>query len=135
MSHFDYENAERDIFDAGGDPDYLSHYNEAARDNYLKKMGMNPSDYGGGRTAEPKSRRAGVSQYSSSDAQADYSWPSSGMSSSQRRHSLKEDRQARELEEYMSKTPDEVARDTAILKTIAILFAIFLLFFGVIRGF
>ena len=48
MSHFDYENAERDIRDAGGDPDYLSHYNEGSRDRYLGKMGLNPSDYGGG---------------------------------------------------------------------------------------
>ena len=47
LSHFDYENAKRDIADAGGDPDYLSHYNEQARDRYLKKVGLNPQDYGG----------------------------------------------------------------------------------------
>lgn len=29
---FDYENAERDIIDAGGDPDYLSYYNHKERD-------------------------------------------------------------------------------------------------------
>lgn len=128
MSHFDYENAERDIFDAGGDPDYLSHYNEAERDRYLKGMGLNPSDY--------ESRSAGVPQNRSSESQSDYTWSTVGSTRlSESAQSLKKDRKARELEEYMSKTPDEVERDAAILKAIAIIFAIFLLFFGVIRRF
>lgn len=43
---FDYENAKRDIFDAGGDPDYLSHRDPAKRDQFMKEMGMDPKKYG-----------------------------------------------------------------------------------------
>ena len=43
---FDYENAKRDIRDAGGDPDYLNHYNPAERDSFMRRMGFNPKDYG-----------------------------------------------------------------------------------------
>lgn len=52
---FDYENAERDILDAGGDPDYLSYTNPTKRDNYLRKMGLRPEKYGGG-IRDPKVR-------------------------------------------------------------------------------
>lgn len=52
---FDYENAERDILDAGGDPDYLSYTNPTERDNYLRKMGLRPEEYGGG-MRDPKVR-------------------------------------------------------------------------------
>ena len=44
--NFDYENAEMDIWDAGGDPDYLSHTNPAKRDKFMKDMGMDPKKYG-----------------------------------------------------------------------------------------
>ena len=44
--NFDYEEARRDILDNGGDPDYLSEYNPAKRDEYLRKMGLRPKDYG-----------------------------------------------------------------------------------------
>ena len=44
---FDYDNAEQDILDAGGDPDYLNYYDEEERDSFLEDMGMNPEDYGG----------------------------------------------------------------------------------------
>lgn len=139
MSHFDYENAERDIFDAGGDPDYLSHYNEAARDRYLKGMGLNPRSYGGGRTADPKSRsagvsksrRAGVPQYSSSDAQADYSWSSSGMSSSQWRQSKKEQRDNRNLEKYKNVTLEEFEEEYNARRAFVILTVLAFLFAGI----
>ena len=42
---FDYEGAERDILDAGGDPDYLDYCHEDRRDRYMRKMGLNPDDY------------------------------------------------------------------------------------------
>ncbi len=45
---FDYENAERDIFDSGADPDYLDYKNPEKRDAYLRSLGMNPEKYGGG---------------------------------------------------------------------------------------
>lgn len=57
--NFDYENAKRDILDAGGDPDYLSHYDREARDRYLRNTGLNPKDYGstlGGGRADPAKR-------------------------------------------------------------------------------
>ena len=44
--NFDYENAELDILDAGGDPDYLNHYDREKRDEYLRKMGFDPKRYG-----------------------------------------------------------------------------------------
>ena len=132
MSHFDYENAKRDIRDAGGDPDYLSHYNEAERDRYLKGMGLNPSDYGGGRQASGDRSRASGNVYDSSN----YTWSSSGSTRlSKRRQPLKKDRKAREIEEYMRKTPDEIERESLILKAISIIFALFLIFFGFIQGF
>lgn len=45
---FDYDNAERDILDAGGDPDYLRYNDPAKRDKYLQSLGMKPESYGGG---------------------------------------------------------------------------------------
>ena len=44
---FDYENAKRDIFDNGGDPDYLDERDPKKRDKFLRDMGLNPKDYGG----------------------------------------------------------------------------------------
>ncbi|MBQ9030229.1 MAG: hypothetical protein IJ106_02085 [Parasporobacterium sp.] len=44
--NFDYENAEADIWDAGGDPNALDYRNPAKRDKYLKDVGLNPKDYG-----------------------------------------------------------------------------------------
>lgn len=44
-NNFDYENSERDVWDNGGDPEYVSHYNSNDRDNYLKDMGLDPDDY------------------------------------------------------------------------------------------
>ena len=44
--NFDYENAELDILDAGGDPDYLNHYDREKRDKYLRDMGFDPKSYG-----------------------------------------------------------------------------------------
>ena len=43
---FDYDEAERDIFDSGADPDYLDHYHPEKRDKYLKSLGLDPKDYG-----------------------------------------------------------------------------------------
>lgn len=67
MPNFDYENAKRDILDNGGDPDYLSETNEKDRDAYLRKMGLDPSEYG--RTSEQSGsgKRSGCSGGSSSD--------------------------------------------------------------------
>ena len=45
---FNYEEAELDILENGGDPDYLSHSDPMKRDNLLRKMGLNPESYGGG---------------------------------------------------------------------------------------
>ncbi len=45
---FDYENAKRDIFDNGGDPDYLDEWDSGKRDKFLRDMGLDPKDYGGG---------------------------------------------------------------------------------------
>lgn len=42
---FDYENARRDVWEAGGDPDDVNEYNEAKRNKNLKAMGINPEDY------------------------------------------------------------------------------------------
>lgn len=42
---FDYENAKMDVMENGGDPDYVSYYNEKSRDNYLLSLGLNPNDY------------------------------------------------------------------------------------------
>ena len=44
--NFDYENAEIDIWDAGGDPDYLSYNDPEKRDRYMKKIGLDPKKYG-----------------------------------------------------------------------------------------
>ena len=44
--NFDYENAEMDIWDAGGDPDELSYSDPAKRDKFMKDMGLNPKNYG-----------------------------------------------------------------------------------------
>ncbi|MBO4832331.1 MAG: hypothetical protein J5569_07725 [Oscillospiraceae bacterium] len=43
---FDYENAELDILDAGGDPDCLNYNNREKRDRFLKDMGLDPKSYG-----------------------------------------------------------------------------------------
>lgn len=43
---FDYENAELDILDAGGDPDYLNYNDREKRDKYLKSVGLDPKSYG-----------------------------------------------------------------------------------------
>lgn len=56
MSRFDYESAELDILDSGGDPDYLSHTDPQKRDAYLRKMGLRPEKYGGG-SRDPKNRQ------------------------------------------------------------------------------
>ena len=39
---FDYENAKRDIFDNGGDPDYLDEWDSGKRDKFLRDMGLDP---------------------------------------------------------------------------------------------
>lgn len=44
--HFDYEDAEIDILDAGGDPDYLSYNDPVKRDKFLRSMHMDPKKYG-----------------------------------------------------------------------------------------
>ena len=44
--NFDYEGAEMDIWDAGGDPDELSYSDPAKRDRFMKDMGLNPKNYG-----------------------------------------------------------------------------------------
>ena len=56
MSRFDYESAELDILDSGGDPDYLSHTDPLKRDAYMRKMGLRPEKYGGG-SRDPKNRQ------------------------------------------------------------------------------
>ena len=43
---FDYENAELDILDAGGDPDYLSYRDPEKRDKLMRQMGLDPKKYG-----------------------------------------------------------------------------------------
>lgn len=43
---FDYENAELDILDAGGDPDYMDYNDPVKRDRYMRSMGMDPKKYG-----------------------------------------------------------------------------------------
>ena len=62
---FDYEEAERDIFDNGGDPDYLSHYNPERRDKYIRDMGLDPDNYKPYK--DRSSRSSGSSHSSSSD--------------------------------------------------------------------
>ena len=57
MSRFDYESAELDILDSGGDPDYLSHTDPQKRDAFLRKMGLRPEKYGGG-SRDPKNRQS-----------------------------------------------------------------------------
>lgn len=47
ISSFDYENAELDILENGGDPDNLSYYDPAKRDRYLREMGLDPENYKG----------------------------------------------------------------------------------------
>lgn len=44
---FDYDEAELDVLDNGGDPDYLEG-NPEKRDKYLRGLGLDPEDYGGG---------------------------------------------------------------------------------------
>ena len=61
---FDYEEAERDIFDNGGDPDYLSHYDPERRDRFLRDMGLNPDNYKPYR--DRSSRSSGASRSSGS---------------------------------------------------------------------
>ena len=46
MSRFDYEQAEMDLWDTGGDPDGLPYNNPQKRDEYLRKNGLNPKNYG-----------------------------------------------------------------------------------------
>ena len=46
MSGFDYEQAEMDLWDTGGDPDGLPYKNPQKRDEYLRKNGLNPKNYG-----------------------------------------------------------------------------------------
>ena len=44
---FDYEEARRDIWDAGCDPDYLSEYSsKEERDKFIRGCGLNPRSYG-----------------------------------------------------------------------------------------
>ena len=43
---FDYEEAEMDIWDAGGDPDSLSYSDPKKRDEYMRKVGLDPKRYG-----------------------------------------------------------------------------------------
>lgn len=47
---FDYDEAEFDVLDNGGDPDYLQG-SASDRDRYLRDMGLRPKDYGGGRSS------------------------------------------------------------------------------------
>ena len=61
MPWFDYEDAEQDIIDNGGDPDYLSHFDPDERDEYLRKMGLRPEDYGGSRKSSSKSHNSSSS--------------------------------------------------------------------------
>jgi len=42
---FDYEEAELDVLDNGGDPDYLDHYHPEKRDAYLRNIGLRPESY------------------------------------------------------------------------------------------
>ena len=53
---FDYENAELDILDAGGDPDYLNYNDREKRDEYLRKVGLNPKSYGSKVGEKPKKK-------------------------------------------------------------------------------
>ena len=46
QDNFDYETAKMDLFDAGVDPDYLSSYDREKRDEFLRKQGLNPREYG-----------------------------------------------------------------------------------------
>ena len=59
MPSFDYENAELDILENGGDPDYLNYSDPAKRDRYLRQMGLDPENYKGdmsfGRKKKPGS--------------------------------------------------------------------------------
>lgn len=43
---FDYENAKMDIWENGGDPDYLSHFDPSERDSFMREMDLDPKDYG-----------------------------------------------------------------------------------------
>lgn len=43
---FDYEDAEMDILDAGGDPDYLDYRHPDKADAYLRGVGLDPKSYG-----------------------------------------------------------------------------------------
>ena len=43
---FDYEDARLDIIENGCDPDYLDERDPAKRDEYMRKVGLNPREYG-----------------------------------------------------------------------------------------
>lgn len=52
---FDYEEARRDLWDNGCDPDYLSEYDSPEeRDRFLRDCGLDPAFYGS--TYEPETR-------------------------------------------------------------------------------
>ena len=60
QDHFDYEEARRDMRDNGLDPDYLSEYSSPEkRDDYLKKNGLDPKNYGGGTSSSSDSSSSG----------------------------------------------------------------------------
>ena len=44
--NFDYENAEIDILEDGGDPDYLDYQDPVKRDEFMRSMGFDPKKYG-----------------------------------------------------------------------------------------
>ena len=52
---FDYEEARRDIIENGCDPDYLDEYDPVKRDKYMRKVGLDPRDYGS-RLESPKKK-------------------------------------------------------------------------------
>ena len=45
VEDFDYDNAKLDVLENGGDPDYVTRRNAGKRDNYLKKIGLDPKDF------------------------------------------------------------------------------------------
>ena len=50
---FDFENAFLDARDAGGDPDYVNSRDPKKRDDYLRKLGLDPGDYDGSKGRRP----------------------------------------------------------------------------------
>lgn len=66
MSYFDYETARRDVIEAGGDPDDVDLFDPERRDRSLRKYGLNPAFYGGGKkdpydqSAQHKQRHPGT---------------------------------------------------------------------------